>query len=281
MKYRLFALLLIMTAINSCGGSGSQNAKAQDTEKGTSVLVRTTAGDIRLKLYDDTPFHRDNFIKLVEEHYYDSLLFHRVIRDFMVQAGDPDSRNAQKHEMLGQGGPGYTIPAEFVYPKHFHKRGVLSAARQSDQVNPQRSSSGSQFYIVTGKKYRERDLMEMEEQLDEQESQHMFNMLCMEHRDSIVKMNESGDSEGLRRLTEDLNIQLKELKKKNGSFHFNREQVEAYTTDGGAPFLDGQYTVFGEVTDGMDIVDKIQKVGTDAYDRPLKDVRILSMEIIR
>lgn len=270
-----------MTAINSCGGSGSQSAKAQDTEKGTSVLVKTSVGDIKLLLYDDTPLHRDNFIKLVEENYYDSLLFHRVIKDFMVQAGDPESKNAKRGVILGQGGPGYVIPAEFVYPKHFHKRGVLSAARQADQVNPERNSSGSQFYIVTGKKYRERDLMEMEETLDEQETQHMFDLLCMEHRDSIISMRDNGDNEGMQKLQTELNNQLKELKKKKGNFHFNREQVEAYTTVGGVPFLDNQYTVFGEVTEGMDVVDKIQKVATNPNDRPLKDVLIISMEIIK
>ena len=153
MKYKLIALFLMAATINSCGAGSSQNAKAQSADE-TKVLIKTTAGDITIKLYNETPKHRDNFIKLVEDHFYDGILFHRVIRDFMVQAGDPNSKNAAKGDTLGSGGPGYSIPAEFVYPKYFHKRGALSAARLPDQANPMRESSGSQFYIVTGKKYR-------------------------------------------------------------------------------------------------------------------------------
>ena len=138
MKYKLLALILMAATINSCGGGSAQNAKAQSAQDETKVLIKTTVGDITIKLYNETPQHRDNFIKLVNEHYYDSILFHRVIKDFMVQAGDPESKNAEKGVQLGAGGPGYTIPAEFVYPKYFHKRGALSAARQADQVNPER-----------------------------------------------------------------------------------------------------------------------------------------------
>ena len=123
MKYKLIALILMAATINSCGGGSSQNAKAQSAESETKVLIKTTAGDITIKLYNETPQHRDNFIKLVQENYYDSILFHRVIRDFMVQAGDPESKTAEKYAQLGSGGPGYNIPAEFVYPKYFHKRG--------------------------------------------------------------------------------------------------------------------------------------------------------------
>ena len=163
MKYKLIALILMAATINSCGGSSSQNAHAQSAENETRILIKTTLGDITIKLYNETPKHRDNFIKLVQEHFYDSLLFHRVIKDFMIQGGDPESRNAEKYAQLGAGGPGYTIPAEFVYPKYFHKRGALSAARQADQVNPERESSGSQFYIVTGRTYDKYELQDMEQ----------------------------------------------------------------------------------------------------------------------
>ena len=148
--------------INSCGARSAQNANAQSAESETKVLIKTSVGDITIKLYNETPLHRDNFIKLVQEHYYDSILFHRVIRDFMVQAGDPDSKTAEKYVQLGAGDPGYKIPAEFVYPKYFHKRGALCAARQADQANPERQSSGSQFYIVTGKRYSKYDLQSLE-----------------------------------------------------------------------------------------------------------------------
>ena len=280
MKFKLIALLLMATTINSCDGCSSQNANAQSYENETRILIKTTAGDITIKLYNETPQHRDNFIKLVEEHYYDSLLFHRVIRNFMVQSGDPVSRDAPKHAQLGTGGPGYTIPAEFVYPKYFHKRGALSAARQSDQVNPERKSSGSQFYIVTGKSYGKFELQELEKQLSEQQGQTIFDRLCGENRDTILKLQDADDHDGLMELQRKLVAQTEKILEEQGPFRFTKEQVDAYLKEGGTPFLDNQYTVFGEVIDGMKVVDKIEKAGTDMNDRPLKDIRILTMEII-
>ena len=281
MKYKLIALLLMAATINSCGARSSQNANAQTSDNETKVLIKTSAGDITIKLYNGTPLHRDNFIKLVEEHYYDSVLFHRVIKDFMVQAGDPDSKNADKNAQLGAGGPDYTIPAEFVFPKYFHKRGALSAARQADQVNPERKSSGSQFYIVTGKKYRKYDLQEIEEQLAQQQGQKIFEDLCMQNRDSILSMQSKGDNDGLRKLQLELNEATRKKIQEDGPVKFTEEQVKAYMNEGGTPFLDNNYTVFGEVVDGMKVVEKIEAAGTDMYDRPRKDIRILTMEIIK
>lgn len=278
MRYKLLALLLMAATINSCGAGSSQNAKAQDE---TKVLIKTNLGDITIKLYNETPQHRDNFIKLVQEHYYDSVLFHRVIRDFMVQAGDPDSKNAEKYAQLGTGGPGYTIPAEFVYPQYFHKRGALSAARQGDQVNPERNSSGSQFYIVTGKKYSKFQLQDLEEQLDKQQGQTIFNLLCGQNIDKIREIQASGDQDSLMRLQDELVAKTEQMLKEQGPFKFTKEQVEAYTSQGGTPFLDNQYTVFGEVIDGMKVVEKIESAGTDTYDRPRKDISIITMEIIK
>ena len=281
MKYKFLVLLLMAATINSCGDSSSQSAKAQGSEKETQVLIKTTAGDITIKLYNETPIHRDNFIKLVEEHYYDSILFHRVIREFMVQAGDPDSKTADKYAQLGAGDPGYDLPAEFVYPKYFHKRGALSAARKPDQANPERRSSGSQFYIVTGKKYRKYDLQDMEQQLDQQEAQSIFDRLCIQNRDSIIKLQAAGDDEGIRKLQEELVSKTEQKLKEQGKFRFTEQQVDAYMNEGGTPFLDRQYTVFGEVVDGMKVVDKIEAAGTDINDRPRKDIRIITMEIIK
>ena len=281
MKYKLIALILMAATINSCGGGSSQNAKAQSAESETKVLIKTTAGDITIKLYNETPQHRDNFIKLVQENYYDSILFHRVIRDFMVQAGDPESKTAEKYAQLGAGGPGYNIPAEFVYPKYFHKRGALSAARQADQVNPERQSSGSQFYIVTGKSYSKYDLQDLEKQIDGQQGQTVFNLLCGQNRELIMNLQMSEDTDSLMRLQDQLIAQTEKILKEQGPFKFSKEQVEAYTSVGGAPFLDNQYTVFGEVVDGMKVVDKIERAGTDVNDRPIKDIRIITMEIIK
>ena len=281
MKYKLLALILMAATINSCGAGSSQNAKAQTTENETKVLIKTSVGDITIKLYNETPQHRDNFIKLVNEHFYDSILFHRVIKDFMVQAGDPESKNAEKGVQLGAGGPGYNIPAEFVYPKYFHKRGALSAARQADQVNPERQSSGSQFYIVTGKKYGKYDLQDMEKQLSEQQGQAIFDRLVAQNRDSIMSLQLSGDNDGLLKLQDELIAKTEQTLKEQGPFKFTKEQVDAYMDEGGTPFLDNQYTVFGEVVDGMKAVDKIESAGTDMSDRPRKDIRIITMEIIK
>ena len=281
MKYKLLAIILMAATINSCGGASSQNAKAQSADNETKVLIKTTVGDITIKLYNETPLHRDNFIKLVEEHYYDSILFHRVIKDFMVQAGDPESKNADKGVQLGAGGPDYTIPAEFVYPKYFHKRGALSAARQADQVNPERNSSGSQFYIVTGKTYTKYELQDMEKQLRQKQGQSIFNRLVAQNMDSIMNMQMAGDNDGIMKLQEELNAKTNQIYNEEGPFKFTEEQVDAYMSDGGTPFLDNDYTVFGEVIDGMKAVDKIESAGTDMYDRPRKDIRIISMEIIK
>ena len=280
MRYKLLAFLLMAATINSCGAGASQNAKAQSADE-TKVLIKTTVGDITVKLYNETPQHRDNFIKLVQEHFYDSILFHRVIRDFMVQAGDPESRNAGKYTQLGSGDPGYDLPAEFVYPKYFHKRGALSAARKPDQANPERRSSGSQFYIVTGKKYRKYDLQDLEQQLDSQEEQSIWERLVIQNRDSIIRMQAAGDEAGIMKLQEELVAKKEQIQKELGKFKFSEQQVDAYINEGGTPFLDRQYTVFGEVVDGMKVVDKIEASGTDMYDRPRKDIRIITMEIIK
>ena len=281
MKYKLLAIILMAATINSCGGVSSQNAKAQSADNETKVLIKTTVGDITIKLYNETPQHRDNFIKLVEEHYYDSILFHRVIKDFMVQAGDPESKNAQKGAQLGAGGPGYTIPAEFVYPKYFHKRGALSAARQADQVNPERKSSGSQFYIVTGKTYDKYALQDMEKQLRQKQGQGIFDRLVAQNRDSIMNMQLAGDNDALMKLQDELIAKTEAILKEQGPFKFTEEQVDAYMSEGGTPFLDNDYTVFGEVIDGMKTVYKIEQAGTDMNDRPRKDISIISMQIIK
>ena len=246
----------------------------------TLVKIETSAGDIKVKLYNETPKHRDNFIKLVKEGTYEGTLFHRVIKDFMIQAGDPESKNAPKGKMLGAGDVGYTVPAEFVYPKFFHKQGALSAARQGDAVNPKKESSGCQFYIVTGKVYNDSTLLQMERQMNENKVSVFFNELAKKHMKEIYKMRKANDEDGLYDLQEKLIAQAQELAAKEPEFRFTPEQVEAYTTVGGTPHLDGEYTVFGEVVEGMDVVDKIQQVKTDRSDRPEEDVKIIKATIL-
>ncbi|MDE6310031.1 MAG: peptidylprolyl isomerase [Muribaculaceae bacterium] len=244
------------------------------------VDISTTMGDIRIRLFGDTPAHRDNFVKLVKEGYYNGVLFHRVISDFMIQTGDPDSKTAAKGQQLGSGGPGYTLEAEIKFPKHFHQRGALAAARTGDQVNPERRSSGSQFYIVTGQAYTPSQLDRMESQLRQAQMQGIFNQLATERMDQIRQMQAAGDSQGLQKLQEEL-IAITESRVDPNAPVLTPEMRQAYSTVGGAPHLDGQYTVFGQVESGMDVVDKIEKVATDRSDRPVDDVKIISMTIVK
>lgn len=275
-------IVLILLTISFCGliACKTGTKKGEDMDKETLVKIETTVGDIKVKLYNETPKHRDNFIKLVKDGMYEGTLFHRVIKDFMIQAGDPDSKNAPKGKMLGAGDVGYTIPAEFVYPKFFHKKGALSAARQGDNVNPKKESSGCQFYIVTGKVYNDSTLLSMESQMNENKINVIFNTLAQKHMKEIYKMRKANDENGLYDLQEKLFAEAQEIAAKQPEFHFTPEQIEAYTTVGGTPHLDGEYTVFGEVVEGMDVVDKIQQVKTDRSDRPEEDVKIIKATIL-
>ena len=221
-----FTLFYFLTPI-TMQAQKSENKKSNDEE--VKIKIETTKGTIIVKLYNETPLHRDNFIKLVKEKYYDSLLFHRVINSFMIQGGDPDSKNAKAGEMLGNGGPEYTIPAEFN-KDIIHKKGALAAARTADQINPEKRSSGSQFYIVQGQ---------------------IFNA-----------------------------EQLQYISSKTGNQYTN-SQKNIYQTLGGTPHLDGAYTIFGEIISGLEVIDTIAAVKTDGNNRPLEDVRIISMTIVK
>ena len=278
MKQNFWILLIILACSAVACKSGQK--KDGNMEKETVLKIETSMGDIKVKLYNETPKHRDNFIKLAKDGTYNGTLFHRVIKDFMVQAGDPESKNAPKGKMLGSGDVGYTVPAEFVYPKYFHKKGALSAARQGDEVNPKKESSGCQFYIVTGKVFNDSTLLNMEQQKNQNKVTEAFNALAQKHMKEIYKMRKANDQDGLYALQDTLFIQAEAEAAKQPDFHFTPEQIKAYTTVGGTPHLDGEYTVFGEVVEGMDIVDKIQQVKTDRSDRPEEDVRIINVSVI-
>ena len=276
----MVAFTLMSCSAGNAEGSASAPAKNKTGKKMTKVKLETTLGDIVVELYNETPQHRDNFIKLVKEGYYDGVLFHRVIKDFMIQTGDGNSKNAGPETTLGDGDPGYTIEAEFVYPKYFHKRGALAAARTGDQVNPERRSSGSQFYIVTGKIYSSDDLNMMAKRLADTKKQDIFRRLVTENGAKIQQLQQSQDSAGLQALQNEL-IQQTEAEAANASFAFTDEQIDAYTSVGGTPHLDGQYTVFGEVVSGMDVVDKIQNTTTGRMDRPTVDIKIVKAKILK
>ena len=282
----LAALAVVMTAVILATGalavtrkkSKKKRMKEQTTAIASPALgpgealvdIKTSEGDIQVLLFGDTPQHRDNFLKLVSEGYYDGLLFHRVINEFMVQTGDPESRNAKAGKRLGAGGPDYTLPAEIVYPRHFHKRGALAAARQGDQVNPERRSSGSQFYIVTGKAYNDSTLAMMEKRMQQAQKQEIFDSLARENRDQA----------GLSALQDSL-VERTERMAAESPAVFTAEQRQAYATLGGSPHLDNQYTVFGEVVSGLDVLAKIENAETNADDRPLNDIKIISAKVVK
>ncbi|MCH5178620.1 MAG: peptidylprolyl isomerase [Prevotellaceae bacterium] len=203
-------------------------------EKLTTVEMLTSKGKIVLRLYNETPLHRDNFVKLAKKGYFNDLLFHRVIEDFMIQGGDPDSRDAAPDAHLGEGGPGYTIEAEFRFPKLYHKRGVLAAAREGDNVNPEKRSAGSQFYIVWGRTFTRDEINRIADQVE---------------------------------------------RNSGGTLTFPDELKQYYLHHPGTPHLDGSYTVFGEVVKGIEVVNAIQQAPTDRNDRPLEDIKILSVSV--
>ena len=277
MKTNNLLIIAVITVLLAACGAGSK--KTTDMEKRTQVKIETTMGDIVVELYNETPKHRDNFIKLAKEGVYDSTLFHRVIRQFMIQAGDPESKTANDTAQLGGGDVGYTVPAEFV-PKFFHKKGALAAARMGDDVNPERASSGCQFYIVTGRKFRESQLLDMAGQKNNARMDTLFNQLARKHMKEIYKLRKAGDENALLELQDKLEAEAYALYKEEEPFMFTPEHINAYSTIGGAPHLDGAYTVFGQVLEGMETVEQIEGTKTGKADRPVENVRILKATVL-
>ena len=239
------------------------------------VEIDTNYGTVKIKLYDETPLHRDNFLKLINEGLYKDLLFHRVIKDFMIQGGDPNSRTASNSASLGSGDLGYTISSEIMPSKYFHKKGALAAARLGDEVNPEKASSASQFYIVTGNKITEKELNNIDKQRIERKKQSIFNELQVLNRPLIKELYSNGDKESLAELRENMhNEAVEEAKEIESQFVLTKEQRITYSEIGGTPFLDGEYTVFGEVIEGLDVIDKIQEMKTNPQDRPIENIKM-------
>ena len=262
---KLLPIFLMATLIASCG---------QDKDD-YIVTIKTKYGDMTAILYDETPQHKANFVKLAKEKYFDDMLFHRVVQGFMIQGGDPDSKNAQPGQQLGQGGPGYTIPAEFN-PKFYHEKGALSAARLSDQANPKKESSGSQFYIVQGTVVgqAELDMMKIDQQQLMTGLRQMYQ--SQQHKpmfDSLEILGKAGDMQAYQNGLFALAPRVEKVTGIKIAREFNPEAVKAYSTVGGAPHLDGGYTVFGKVIKGLDVIDKIAAVQTSA-ERPLEDIKM-------
>ena len=238
------------------------------------VTIKTKYGDMVAILYDETPKHKENFIKLASQHYYDSLLFHRVIEGFMIQGGDPDSKKAAMSQRLGNGGPGYTIPAEFN-AKLIHEKGALAAARLGDAMNPDRASSGSQFYIVHGTKHTEEQLKVDPDKFNRALQQFFQKPENAAYRDSINTFIQNRDEPGFKAYLDKLRPVVEKQLGSSVERDISPETVKKYSTLGGTPMLDGQYTVFGKVIGGLEVIDKIAAAPRDQFERPLEDVRMV------
>ena len=264
MKKLLFILFTFILVSTGC-------TQSQKTEH---VVIETPYGNIVIRLYDETPLHRDNFIKLAKSGFYNETLFHRVIAGFMIQGGDPDSKDAPPDIALGHGGTDYKIDAEIIYPKYFHKKGALAAARQGDNVNPEKQSSGSQFYIVQGNVWSDEELDQMEQSYIYQQSQMIMRKYMTPHRETYMKLQQEGNNEGLQTLMEQVSEEASAEIEIIESYKISDELRQVYTSIGGTPHLDNAYTVFGEVVEGLGIIDKIASVETNSGDRPDKNIAI-------
>lgn len=246
----------------------------------TKVKIETTKGNIVVELYNQTPLHRDNFIKLVKNGTYNGTLFHRVINHFMIQGGDPTSKNAKAGETVGEGDLGYTIPAEIRGPRFCNVRGALAAAREGNATNPQKASSSCQFYIVTGKTFTVEQLRDMEYKRNRKRIDFITDSLRNAYGNNKYVLNQNEDTTEILSLERKIQLVKDDILAREHAFHFTPHQMKLYSTIGGAPHLDGEYTVFGRVIEGMNVVDAIQQVQTDKRNRPLEDVKVLKMTII-
>lgn len=255
----------------------SKQALSQTFSKET-ILITTIYGSMKVKLFNETPLHRDNFLKLVRAHFYDSLLFHRVIEGFMIQGGDPDSKHADASKFLGDGDLNYTVPAEFV-PQLCHKKGMLCAARNGDDVNPSKASSACQFYIVQGKVRDDKELAAYEKRINKVLVTKIKDELLSKPENQVLKdkiesFKKDQNNDSLVVYLKKLDAAIDSEYQKQPHYTFKPEHRDLYKTIGGTPHLDSQYTIFGEVIDGLDVIDKIAAVEKNKDDRPFIDLRM-------
>ena len=250
-------------------------------QKDPIVLISTTYGDIKVRLFHQTPLHTRNFVKLAKKGYFNETLFHRVIKNFMIQGGDPDSKTAKPGQLLGDGGPKYTIPFEYN-PTLFHKKGMLAAAREGDDVNPLRASSASQFYIVVGKVFDDAGLEKVEKRINtSQKTNLMYNYIAadqvLQERLAGLKKN---DTVAYNKQMKQLSLMADSLYKMKKLYVIPEAEREVYKTIGGTPHLDASYSIFGEVVEGMDVVEKISLTATDKNDRPLENI-VMKVRVLK
>ena len=272
MRKSIYLVIIAMLIISeSC---------AVKRNSGTLVRLETTYGEITLRLYPETSKHHDNFVKLVNKGFYNGVLFHRVIAGFMIQAGDPASKTAKPGVLLGDGDVGYTVPAEFIYPKYYHKRGALAAARESDASNPSKASSGCQFYIVEGKIFSDNGLDSIETSKKEKLEVKLFQQIVNTRQNEVKEYQAEGSQSKLDGLRDSILTVVRAGMEKTKSYKLTPQQRADYKTLGGTPHLDGEYTVFGEVTEGLEIVERISKAKTGNNNRPVEDIKVIKAEII-
>ena len=272
---RIFVVVLWACCL-VCVGCTSQSGKE------TEVVLQTSAGEIRVRLYDDTPGHRDNFVQNVRDGMYDGVLFHRVIRNFMVQTGDPATRamgyemkTDEKGDTLAE-----RIPAEVVWPKHFNRRGVLAAARDGDDENPKRMSDKFQFYIVTGRVCSDDDIDSFEKAREQRDAEILYAKKQMKYKEQLDALRAARDRDGLSNMLEKLQDEAKWEVSENPPITYPQDVRKTYKVHGGAPWLDGEYTVFGEVVEGMKVVEAIQRVKTNGQDVPLREIRVTRAYVV-
>jgi cyclophilin family peptidyl-prolyl cis-trans isomerase len=270
MRFTLLSLFFILVVFQGC----------KNEPKNQIVVIKTEFGDMKIKLYDETPRHRDNFIRLTKDGFYNNLLFHRVINEFMIQGGDPDSKNAKPGVQLGNGGPGYDLPAEIRFPQLFHKKGVIAAAREGDNVNPEKKSSGSQFYIVQGKTFTDEELNKVEDRVNGMMKKQVYYTLMSTHKDSLIALQKDRKFDEYTALQQKIKVEIEQKTKGLEKFTIPDSLREIYKTVGGTPHLDTNYTVFGEVIEGFNVIDSIAGVKTDPNNRPLKDIK-MTVEIVK
>lgn len=273
MRKIAFIILPALFVLGLSCGTGNSKPGADIVE------IKTDFGSIKVKLYDETPEHKKNFLKLVEEGFYNDLLFHRVINNFMIQGGDPDSKDAEPGVRLGGGSPGYTVPAEFV-PKYFHKKGALAAARKGGPSNPEKRSSGSQFYIVHGEIFTNGKLDTMEMAINGKKKNELMQEHFEQAKAELNEYQKNQDQVGFSTRVAEIREKVDSIYEAGPKFAYTGEQIEAYTSVGGYPSLDGEYTVFGEVVEGLDVLDKIAGIETDTKNRPITDVK-MQVELVK
>ena len=254
-------------------------ASCSKQKEGTEVLIETSMGDIRAVLFDDTPLHRDNFIKLAREGYFDEMMWHRIVPGLMIQTGDPTLKPANRPVTIDTSALHYTIPQEIRFPKYIHRRGMLAAARQPDNLNPKKESSPTQWYIVTGEKYTPTSLADFYQTLYQEAVNAKWRRLQDKLADRLDRLETSNKDAYYELQDSILNVAEAEVASRPPR-PFNEQQKRVYTTEGGCPHLDGEYTIFGQVTEGMNVVEKIVNVPTDERERPMREVYVKRVTVL-